>query len=163
MKYLNNHGNIGLPIALGVLMLLSMLFSGCVGHATETSTTTQSTVITHEERHSYTAKSIQLVDDEASFKLLPNHRCSVVFYVDTMTNEDVHISYTCVPADKMNSIWVEYSRPTSSESIGEVIVGYNSPNFGIPRSSTGWYIIDFFYDELNNSSPNVEIYIRVDR
>lgn len=161
MRYPNNHRNIGLPIALGVLMLLSMLFSGCGGHTTETSTTPSS--ITREERHSYTAKSIQLVDDEASFELLPDYRCSVVFYVDEMANEDIDVSYTCVPADKMNSIWVEYNRPTSSESSGGVTVGYNNPNFGIPRSSTGWYTIDFFYDELNNSLLTVEIYIRVDR
>lgn len=163
MKSLTNHRSVGILIALGVLMLLSILFSSCGGHTTETSATTPSTIITHEERHSYTAKSIQLVDDEASFELLPNHRCSVVFYVDAMTNDDVDISYTCVPADKMNSIWVEYSRPTSSEPSGGVIVGYNSPNFGISRFSTGWYIIDFFYDKLNNSLPTVEIYIRVNK
>ncbi len=162
MRYLSNNRNISLSIALGVLMLLSMLFSGCGSHTTETSATIPSS-ITHEERHSYTAKSIQLADDEASFELLPNQRCSVVFYVDAMTNEDVDISYTCVPADKMDSIWVEYSRPTSNELSGGVIVGYNSQNFGIPRSNTGWYIIDFFYDELNNSLLTVEIYIRVDR
>jgi len=161
MRYLSNNRNIIMPIALGVLMLLSMLFSGCGGNTTETSTTPSS--ITHEERHAYPTKTIQLVGNEASFELLPSHRCSVVFYVDEMTNENVDVSYTCVPTDKMNSIWVEFSRPDSDELHEGVILGYNQPNFSMIRASTGWYTVDFFYDKLDNSLPTVEIYIRVEK
>jgi len=128
--------------------------------STTSEESSDTTVILSEERQSYTVKTVQLVNGEASFELSPSQRCSVVFYVDTMVNEDVDVSYTCVPADKMDSIWIEYSRPTSDELI-EAVVGYNRPEFGIPRFTTGWYTVDFFYDKLNDTLPTVEIYIRV--
>ena len=183
MRYLHNHDNKGLLSTLGVLMLLPLLFSGCSGdviYITETSTTTLftqempdnssnletptklSTIILHEERHAYPSKTVQLEGGEASFELLPGHRCSVVFYVDTMEGGSIGVNYACFPTDMMNSIWVEISRPAPSEYHAGVILSYNQPNFGIIRASTGWYAVDFFYDELIDPSPTVEIYIKVD-
>ena len=145
MRYLHNHDNKGLLITLGVLMLLPLLFSGCnsdVIYITETSTTTLftqempdnssnletptklSTIILHEERHAYPSKTVQLEGGEASFELLPSHRCSVVFYVDMMESGSIGVNYTCVPTDMMNSIWVEYSKPDSDPLYRGTILGY---------------------------------------